>query len=105
MNYQRLLLALLLLLAPAVIQAQVPQPTPDAKAEAIVQHAIEVMGGSAYLNVKTTVGRGFFTSFIDGMSQIPARFVDYIAYPDHERTEFQWHPFDSNQCRRHWLGF
>src|ERR1051325_805696 len=88
MNYQRLLLSLLILLSPAVIHAQVPQPSPDAKAEAIIQHAIEVMGGSAYLNVKTTVGRGFFTSFADGVSQIPARFVDYIAYPDHERTEF-----------------
>jgi hypothetical protein len=34
------------------------------------------------------VGRGFFTAFQDGISQIPARFVDYISYPDHERTEF-----------------
>src|SRR4030095_5381201 len=34
------------------------------------------------------VGRGFFTSFRDGISQIPSRFLDYIAYPDRERTEF-----------------
>jgi hypothetical protein len=59
-----------------------------AKAEAIVNRAIEVLGGSNFLNVKTVVGRGFFTTFVDGMSQIPARFLDYIAYPDRERTEF-----------------
>lgn len=59
-----------------------------AKTEAVINHAVEALGGSNYLNVKTTVGRGFFTAFQDGMSQLPARFVDYIAYPDRERTEF-----------------
>ncbi|HSS22617.1 MAG TPA: hypothetical protein VLL54_21270 [Pyrinomonadaceae bacterium] len=59
-----------------------------AKAEAILTRAVEVVGGNAYLSVKTVVGRGFFTSFVDGVSQNPARFVDYIAYPDRERTEF-----------------
>ncbi len=59
-----------------------------AKAEAIVNRGIEVLGGGAYLNVHTVVGRGFFTSFNEGISQIPARFLDYISYPDKERTEF-----------------
>jgi hypothetical protein len=69
---------------------QAPKPAAEntAKAEGIINHAVEVLGGSNYLNVKTTVGRGFFTAFKDGVSQLPARFVDYIAYPDHERTEF-----------------
>lgn len=61
---------------------------PDPKAEAVVARAIEVLGGSAYLNTKTVVGRGFYTTFQDGMSQLPARFLDYLAYPDRERTEF-----------------
>lgn len=65
-----------------------PSPENTAKAEAILNRAIEVVGGNAYLNVKTVVGRGFFTTFNEGMSQIPARFVDYISYPDKERTEF-----------------
>jgi hypothetical protein len=78
---------------PARLTAQTttaaPLPTaPDPKAEAVVARAIEVLGGNSYLNVKTVVGRGFFTSFKDGMSQIPAKFLDYIAYPDKERTEF-----------------
>jgi hypothetical protein len=71
-------------------QEPAPKPSPDdtAKAEAILNRAIEVLGGSAYLNVKTVVGRGFYTSFHDGVSQNPAKFVDYISYPDRERTEF-----------------
>jgi hypothetical protein len=72
-------------------QTKVPatQPTAsDPKAEAVITRAIEVLGGSTYLSVNTIVGRGFFTSFHDGISQIPARFLDYISYPDRERTEF-----------------
>ena len=79
---------LLILLLPVAVCAQDQQPNADAKVEAIVNHAIEVLGGNNYLNVKTTIGRGFFTTFVDGMSQVPSRFVDYIAYPDRERTEF-----------------
>lgn len=59
-----------------------------AKAEQVLTRAIEVVGGSNYLNVKTVLGRGFYTAFLDGMSQLPARFVDYIVFPDRERTEF-----------------
>ena len=71
-------------------QSPAPKPSPEnvAKAEAVVNRALEVLGGNAYLNIKTAVGRGFFTTFQDGMSQIPAKFVDYISYPDRERTEF-----------------
>jgi len=68
--------------------AQKPSPENAAKAEAILNRAVEVLGGNAYLNVTSVVGRGFFTSFSDGQSQIPAKFVDYISYPDKERTEF-----------------
>lgn len=74
-----------------VAQSSTPPSKPgttDPKAEAIVARGIEVLGGSAYLNVKTVVGRGFYTAFQDGISQLPARFLDYLAYPDRERTEF-----------------
>jgi len=88
-----ILLFLVVGLLPISLSAQTTtaasQPSAaDQKAEAIVARAIEVLGGNSYLNVKTVVGRGFFTSFKDGMSQIPARFLDYIAYPNRERTEF-----------------
>lgn len=77
---------------PLNLEAQSNPPSktgnPDPKAEAIVAHAIDALGGGAYLNVKTVVGRGFYTAFQDGASQVPARFLDYLSYPDRERTEF-----------------
>ena len=60
----------------------------DQKSEQIVNRAIEVLGASNYLNVRTVIGRGFYTPYHQGASQIPVRFVDYIVYPDKERTEF-----------------
>lgn len=77
--------------APSYGQEEPPRNVPasqDPKAEAILARAVEVLGGSNYLNVKTVVGRGFYTIFHDGVSQLPSRFLDYIAYPDRERTEF-----------------
>jgi len=86
-------LSLLICVLPLTLEAQTnvaaaQPPSSDPKAEAILNRAIEVLGGSTYLNVKTVIGRGFFTTFQEGISQIPARFLDYIAYPDRERTEF-----------------
>jgi len=56
--------------------------------EQIIKQAIEAYGGAAYLNVHTVLGRGLYTTYRDGVSQLPATFVDYIVYPDKERTEF-----------------
>ena len=91
-------MALFLLFVPAPVRAQddksvktaEAKPTAEnvAKAEQIVTRALEVAGGGNYLNVKTVLGRGYYTPFLDGISQIPSRFVDYISYPDRERTEF-----------------
>jgi len=78
-----------LLIAPAWCVAQTARTPPvNDKAEKIVQRAIEVLGGDRYLAVKTVTGRGFFTDYKDGVSGIPVRFVDYISFPDRERTEF-----------------
>ena len=69
--------------------AQTPKTPPaDDKAERIVQRAIEVVGGDRYLAVKTLTGRGYYTDYQDGVSGIPAKFIDYISFPDRERTEF-----------------
>lgn len=65
-----------------------PDGLADEKSQQIINRAVEVLGGGNYLNVKSTVGKGFFTTFRDGMSQIPVRFLDYVVYPDRERTEF-----------------
>src|ERR1044072_6379918 len=81
---------MILLLILSLLFAQSPAPTTsvDEKSQQIIDHAIETLGGQKYLGVQTVIGKGFYTSFKDGVSQIPARFLDYIAYPDRERTEF-----------------
>ncbi|MDQ3253723.1 MAG: hypothetical protein M3R15_07410 [Acidobacteriota bacterium] len=64
-------------------------PTSTAKAEQILKRAIEAQGGQAYLGVRAVVSRGLYTSFQDGQSTLPRTFVDYLVFPDRERTEFR----------------
>jgi len=68
--------------------AQATTVSVDEKSQQIIDRAITTLGGPKYLGVQTAIGKGFFTSFKDGMSQLPARFLDYTQYPDRERTEF-----------------
>jgi hypothetical protein len=97
MNYTNFRVILSLVIAASFVapivssNAQTPAPPAasiDEKSQQIINRAIEVLGGANYLNVKTVIGRGFYTTFHEGMSQVPARFLDYVAYPDRERTEF-----------------
>jgi hypothetical protein len=69
--------------------SQAQDATQDARAEQILQRAVEALGGSSFLNVNTVVGRGQFTTYKDGISQLPSAFIDYLVYPDRERTEFR----------------
>ncbi len=87
-------LLLILVAVCCLAQADKPQAdnktktVTDDKAEQIVQRGLQAVGGERYLAVRTLIGRGFFTDYKDGVPGIPTRFVDYIAYPDRERTEF-----------------
>jgi len=99
---------LLLFLAAFCCSAQTekPSPTPDDRADKIVQKAVSALGGDRYLGVRTVIGRGFFYDYKDGVSQVPLRFVDYIAYPDKERTEFSGggqHLIQTNDRERGWI--
>jgi hypothetical protein len=81
---------LLVCLAASVTIARAQNSTSavDEKSQQIIDRAIEALGGANYLNVQTVVGKGFYTGFKDGAAQVPSRFLDYIVYPDRERTEF-----------------
>jgi len=82
------------------------QQQPDAKAEQIIKDALEVMGGQNYLNVHSVVGKGQYTQYQDGVSGTPNSFVDYIIYPDKERTEFKSarsHVIQANSGNTGWL--
>ncbi|HEX8397215.1 MAG TPA: energy transducer TonB [Pyrinomonadaceae bacterium] len=63
--------------------------TTDEKAEAIIQKAIQKLGGDRYLQVKTIVGRGNFNQFAENGAASFSSFVDTIVFPDKERTEFK----------------
>lgn len=67
----------------------VPSASIDPKAEKILQRALEVLGGSNFMNSRTIVSRGLYTQFQAGRSGIPVPFADYIVFPDKERTEFR----------------
>jgi hypothetical protein len=61
----------------------------DEKALAVVARAVEALGGSAYLGVRSVTSRGYYTEYRDGISGIPINFRDYLVFPDRERTEFK----------------
>ena len=60
----------------------------DEKSQKIIDQAVAALGGQAYLNVQTVLGKGFYSDFKDGAPQVPSKFVDYLIYPNRERTEF-----------------
>jgi hypothetical protein len=66
-----------------------PPSANDPKAEEIIGRAVKVLGGESYLNVRSLTSRGYYTLFKEGVSGLPLTFVDYIVYPDRERTEFK----------------
>jgi hypothetical protein len=68
--------------------AQTAPPAVDEKSRQIIDRAIEVLGGANYLNIQNAIGKGFYTGFKDGTAQVPSRFLDYLVYPNRERTEF-----------------
>lgn len=69
--------------------AATPPAANDEKAEEIVRRALEAQGGSVFLGVQTIIGRGFFTPYDKGISTVPVAFIDYLVFPDRERTEFR----------------
>jgi hypothetical protein len=58
------------------------------KAAGLIREAIRVRGGDTYLKINTAISRGQFTPFQKGVSDAPTPVIDYIVYPDRERTEF-----------------
>ena len=59
------------------------------KADAIVQKAVQILGGDKYKNVNSQIGRGNFSLLKSGVNISVQTFVDVIVFPDKERTEFK----------------
>jgi hypothetical protein len=64
-------------------------PTVDPKTEELLRRAVAALGGGAYTSIKSVVGRGFFSNIVGGVAVPPMSFVDYLIYPDRERTDFR----------------
>ena|SRR5687768_845251 len=64
-------------------------PKNEAQAQAVLQKAIQNLGGEKYLNVKTQIGRGKYSILKDGAVVSFQTFIDVIVYPDKERTDFK----------------
>lgn len=60
-----------------------------AQAEAVIQKAIQNLGGEKYLTVKTQIGHGKFSVIKDGAVVSFQTFTDVIVFPDKERTDFK----------------
>jgi len=82
---------LLLFVFATALNAQSQQFTPndDGKAQQIINNAIEKLGGEKYLNVRTAISKGLYSQFREGQAEQISTFIDYISYPDKERTEFK----------------
>lgn len=61
----------------------------EARAQAILEKAVKILGGEKYRNVKSQIGRGKFSVIKDNVVVSFQTFYDVIAYPDKERTEFK----------------
>jgi len=86
------LLTLLLIAAASFSSAQdvsPARPPQTEKAEAVIAKAVQIMGGSNYLSVRSQIGRGLFSSMREGTVLSHQKFVDVIVFPDKERTEFK----------------
>jgi hypothetical protein len=75
--------------APPKVEVTASAAQADERAEAVVRRAVEAVGGAAYLNVRTIVGRGNYTPYEKGQPGDLIKFLDYLAFPDRERTEFR----------------
>jgi outer membrane lipoprotein-sorting protein len=82
------LLIITALIPAAAVFAQEQAENDAAKAAALIREVVNKRGGDAYLKVRTIVSRGTYTPYEKGASGSPQSFVDYVAYPGKERTEF-----------------
>ena len=75
--------------APPKVEVSAAAAAADERAESVVKRAVEAVGGPAFLNVKTIVGRGNYAPYAKGVPGDIIQFLDYLVFPDRERTEFR----------------
>jgi hypothetical protein len=64
-------------------------PSDGRTSDAVIQKAVQQLGGDRYLNVTTQIGYGKFSLMKSGVNVSFQSFIDVIVFPDKERTEFK----------------
>lgn len=81
--------AALLLATTARAQRENPNDPKNVQRGAeLIKQAVQARGGERFLNFTNIMSTGMYTPYQKGLSQLPIQFVDWIVYPDKERTEF-----------------
>lgn len=81
-----------LLLSAVASAGQVATPTPlsqTEKADAILGRALTFVGGNRYLQIRSQIGRGKYSTIKENAVASFQSFVDVIVFPDQERAEFK----------------
>jgi hypothetical protein len=72
-----------------LVNAQPETAKTNDPAVAVINKAVQFLGGDRYLQVETQIGRGKFSVLRGpGVSSFQS-FIDVIVFPDRERTEFK----------------
>ena len=64
-------------------------PSDGPTADAVIQKAVQELGGDRYRNVASQIGYGKFSIMKGGVNVSFQSFIDVIVFPDKERTEFK----------------
>lgn len=80
--------ALLLAITASAQRVDPNDPKNVQRGAELIKQVVQARGGERFLNFNSIMSTGTYTPFQKGMSQIPTQFVDWIVYPDKERTEF-----------------
>src|SRR5688572_15305685 len=84
-----LLTLLAIIVSTAAAFGQSTMPADEPSADAVIQKAIQQLGGDRYQNVTSQVGYGKFSVMKGGVNVSFQSFIDVIVFPDKERTEFK----------------
>jgi hypothetical protein len=82
------IVASLLAIAAHAQKADPNDPKNAERGAELIKQAIQARGGARFLSYANIISTGQYTPFDKGLSLIPIQFVDWIVYPDKERTEF-----------------
>jgi hypothetical protein len=80
--------ALLLAVSARAQRADPKDPQNVERGAQMIKQTVQARGGERFLSFNTIMSSGIYTPFAQGMSQGPIQFIDWIVYPDKERTEF-----------------